>query len=219
MFNIAIDGPAGSGKSTIARLVAKKINFLYVNTGLLFRSMAYLFNELNIDISNEKEIKEALSKGLIQPVDNETTIVNNKKVSEELRTEEISSLTSKIATNSVVREYALKIERDLAKNFNVVMDGRDIGTVVLKDAKLKIFMWASPEIRAKRRLSDISKLGFDTSYDEILSEIKKRDELDSTRKIAPLIQAEDAIRIDNTNGTIEDAVNKIVSLYKERSHE
>ncbi len=210
--NIAIDGPAGSGKSTIAKLVAEKIGYTYISTGLMYRAIALNAKTLNIDLNQEELVIKTLKPGMIKLLPNDVVELNGVKLSEQLRSDEISNGASKEATYEKVREYAVKEQQDMAKTKGFVMDGRDITTVVLPDAEVKIFMWATPEERAKRRVEQNVELGFSVDYEKILKEINDRDYQDSNRIIGPLIQVPDAVKIDTTTMSIEDVVKQIIEL-------
>lgn len=215
-INIAIDGPAGSGKSTVARLIANKLNYLYINTGLIFRAIALNMLNKKIQINDHKKIKSMLKKDSIELLPNEEIKLNDINVSKDVRKDLVSSFASNVATIPFIRKYALKYQRKFAKNKGIVMDGRDIGTIVLPKAELKIFMWALPEIRAKRRQEQNIKLGFNTNYDQILEEIKRRDKNDTERKIAPLRLAKNSIKIDTTNKNIDDVIFKVLQLVNDK---
>lgn len=210
MFKIAIDGPAGSGKSTIAKEVAKQLGFNYLSTGKFYRAYAYIMNMHQYSI---EQLIDQLS-GFQIVVKNETVLINGVDVSNQLNNETIGNLASKVAVNPTIRNLAVQAQRAIGKTTNIVMDGRDIGTVVLPDAQLKIFLYASPQVRAERR---IKELNLDLkNLQQIQNEIQERDARDSSRKIAPLIQAKDAIFIDSSYLSISTIVNQIISLYKER---
>ncbi len=210
--NIAIDGPAGSGKSTIAKLVAEQIGYTYISTGLMYRAIALNAKTLNIDLNKEELVIKTLKPGMIKLLPNDVVDLNGVKLSEQLRSDEISNGASKVATYEKVREYAVKEQQDMAKTKGFVMDGRDITSVVLPDAEVKIFMWATPEERAKRRVEQNVDLGFSVDYEKILKEINDRDYQDSNRIIGPLIQVPDAVKIDTTTMSIEDVVKQIIEL-------
>ena len=215
-INIAIDGPAGSGKSTVAKLIAKELKYLYINTGLIFRVIALNILNKGIDIKDYRSIKAILKNDSIELFPNEKISLNGLDVSKEVRSDEVSSLASNVAMIPFVRKFALKYQRQFAKNKGIVMDGRDIGTIVLPNAELKIFMWALPEIRAKRRVEQNSTLGFSTNFNKILEEIKRRDKNDIQRKIAPLKEAKDSIRIDTTQKAIDDVVEEVLNLANQK---
>lgn len=219
MISVAIDGPAGSGKSTISKIVSKKLGFIHLDTGALYRAIAYFVEKNNIDFESESNIKKYL-KDIdlkITRVGSEQKIILDEKILEdELRGLNVTKIASKIAAYQSVRDYLLNFQRDFAKSQNVVMDGRDIGTVVLPNANVKIFITASPEVRAKRRLEQIVKSGKNPDYQEILSSIKKRDYEDTNRKIAPLKQANDAVLVDNSDMSLAQTVGAILNIISEK---
>lgn len=217
-FNIAIDGPAGSGKSTIAKILAEKLNILYIDTGAMFRTIALKLLKDNIDIKNEDEIKNTLNNISID-IEKDKIYLNGENVSKEIRENKISIYTSEISKIKIIRDFLLKVQRDMAKNNSVVMDGRDIGTIVLPNADIKIYMDSNLDIRAKRRYKQLIAEGNTEVNLEILkSDLEKRDKADMNRKIAPLKIAEDAIVIDNSNMTIEESVNKIIKIVEEKNY-
>lgn len=214
-MNIAIDGPAGAGKSTIAKLVADKKGFIYVDTGAMYRSIALYIIENDIDSDNEDAIKAACDNIdiNIKYVDRVQHIyLNGEDVSTAIRREEVGNMASKVATKKVVREKLLNLQRELAASNDVIMDGRDIGTFVLPNAELKIYLTASVYTRAKRRFDQLVEKGETPDLGKIEEDIEKRDYQDMHRDIAPLKQAEDAILIDTSDMTIEEVVDKIISL-------
>ncbi|MCX7653114.1 MAG: (d)CMP kinase [Fervidobacterium sp.] len=211
---IAIDGPAGSGKTTVAKLIAQKLNIDYLDTGAMYRIIGLYLHNLGVD-PKESNLDEFL-KDLIIDYSNGTFYLNGKKIEEEIRTPEAGMYASMYAANPQVRKHLTKMQQEICKNKSIVAEGRDIGTVVMPDARVKIFLVASPEIRAQRRYKELKEKGIDVSYDELLTQIKKRDENDSTREVAPLIKPHDAIEIDTSNLTIEQVVEKILQIVKER---
>lgn len=217
MTAVAIDGPAGAGKSTIAKIAAKEMNFIYVDTGALYRAIALSIIRKKLDLSDTDAIVELL-KNLdisIKFINGEQRVfIKDEDVSECIRTEEISSNASKVAVMPFVREYLLELQRDFARENNVIMDGRDIGTVVLPNADLKIFLTASAEVRAKRRVEQLAEKGQFEDYNAVLENIKQRDYNDSNRKTAPLIPAKDAVIIDTSNDTLEQSVNRLLNLIR-----
>ncbi|MBQ4232900.1 MAG: (d)CMP kinase [Lachnospiraceae bacterium] len=220
MFNIAIDGPAGAGKSTIAKEIAKKINFVYVDTGAMFRSMAlYLLNN-NIDPENEELVSKSCPDMdiTITYVDGEQQVIlNGENVSGKIRTEEVGKTASTIAKYGAVRTKLLELQRALASKEQVIMDGRDIGTAVLPNAELKVYLTASSDERARRRVKQLEENGMAADFEEIKADIIKRDEQDMNREIAPLKQADDAILVDSSDMSVEEVIDHIVSLYQERA--
>lgn len=218
MFNIAIDGPAGAGKSSIAKAVSKKLGIIYLDTGALYRALGYYFLKKNISVENSLEIENIINECEIKLLyDNSRgykIFVNGKRVDEFIRNNKISMAASIISKNVVVRKFLLKIQRDFAKKSSVVMDGRDIGTVVLPDADLKIFLTASLEVRAKRRFEQLLRNGYNVKLEKVLNDIKKRDLNDTKRKISPLKVADDAVVIDSSNLSLNESVEKVISLVE-----
>ncbi len=217
MIAVAIDGPAGAGKSTIAKILAKKVNFIYIDTGALYRTitLSVLRNKISVDdIESIGGILKNLKISLKFINGEQRVFIDNEDVSDFIRTEEISLNTSKIASIPIVREYLLNFQRDFAQKNNVIMDGRDIGTVVLPNAQLKIFLTASPEIRAERRFNQLAESGQNEKYEDILQKVKQRDYEDSHRKIAPLVPAKDAVILDTSNDTLEQSVERLAELIK-----
>lgn len=219
MIAVAIDGPAGAGKSTIARAVADELGFIYVDTGALYRTIGLSCVENNIDISDTDAVVSVLPQIDIRIVflnGEQRVLLNDKDVSEKIRTEQISMAASTVSAIPKVREFLLDLQRSFAKTDNVIMDGRDIGTVVLPNAQVKIFLTASPEKRAERRMNQLAEKGIDAEYDDILSDIIKRDYNDSHRKTAPLKPAENSVIIDTTTLTLEQSIKKIADTVKEK---
>lgn len=214
-FIMAIDGPAGSGKSTIAKILAEKNNLTYLDTGAMYRMVALYFFENNVDLDNDLEVKLNL-KQIQMDIEKDRFILNGKDVSKEIRTPRVSGLVSFVARIKVVREKLVELQREISKGKNVVLDGRDIGTVVFPDASLKIFLVASPEERAKRRMKEYEEKGVEENFEAVLANIKERDMIDSTRKESPLKKAEDAVEIDTSFMTIEEVTNEISRLVKEK---
>lgn len=215
MYNIAIDGPSGAGKSTIARELSKRLNFIYVDTGAMYRAIALYFLVKNIDISDEKLVSLYLNKIEIDiKYENKIQIVllNGEDVSGKIRTEQIGKMASAISIFAAVRQKLLALQRNLARKNNVVMDGRDIASYVLPNADLKIYLTASTEERASRRYLELKEKGIEVSLDEVKKDIETRDYRDMHRDIAPLKQVEDAILIDSSKLGIEEVVEKIMNL-------
>lgn len=214
-MNIAIDGPAGAGKSSIAKLVAKKLNYVYVDTGAMFRTMAYYFLMNGMDPQNEEQVNEHCDDMdiKIQYKDGEQHIfLNQQDVSKEIRQEKVGNNASIVAKYPKVREKLLELQRNLAASTDVIMDGRDIGTVVLPDAPCKIFLTASSHVRAERRYRELTEKGIECDLKQIEQDIIQRDEQDMNRSVAPLRQAEDAIYLDSSDLTIEEVVFRIIEL-------
>ena len=219
MYSIAIDGPAGAGKSTIAKALSKKLGFVYIDTGAMYRAVALFFLEKGIKESDDERIDKLLADLdiSIKYADGEQRVfLNGTDVSSKLRLEEIGKLASKFSAVKTVREKLVALQRKLAKMENVVMDGRDIGTVVLPNADLKIYLSASSKVRAKRRYLELLEKGHtDLDINEIEDEIIKRDEADMNREISPLKQADDAYYLDTSDMTLEEVVSKILDMVKE----
>ena len=219
MKNIAIDGPAGAGKSTLAVNLARALGYCYVDTGAIYRTIAWHFSMCGIGPRDKDNIHRFLGDALIEVhyVDGaQRMLLNGRDVTDELRTPELSAFASAVSANGEVRSYLLQMQRALARRHNCVMDGRDIGTVVLPRADLKLFVTASPEVRARRRLAELQARGQQAALGQVLADIRARDEADSTRKIAPLRQAEDAILLDTSDMDAEGCLQAALALARER---
>ena len=219
-FNVAIDGPAGAGKSTIAKKVSKELGFIYVDTGAMYRTIALYLLRNDIDCENEKQLEEALShlEVAISYADGEQQVLlNGENVTGYIRTEEVGQMASRSSAKPVVRAKLLELQRSLAAANDILMDGRDIGTQILPDAQLKIYLTASTGARAKRRYLELREKGEEYSLEEIEREIEERDYRDMHRGTAPLRRAEDAVLVDSSDMTIQEVVDRIVGLVKERS--
>lgn len=217
--SVAIDGPVGAGKSSIARTAAQRLGFIYADTGALYRSVGLFCHRNGVDMTDPAAIAGTLGsiKLEIRLVDGVQHIfLNGEDVSEEIRLPEISMAASAVSAVPEVRASLLDTQRDIARKNNVIMDGRDIGTVVLPDAQVKIFLTASPEIRAKRRYDELRAKGSDVSFDEVLSDLNRRDYNDSHRAAAPLKQADDAVLADTSELDFEQSVELVCSLIKEK---
>ncbi|TCW55669.1 cytidylate kinase [Bacillus thuringiensis] len=214
-ISIAIDGPAAAGKSTVAKVVAKKLSYVYIDTGAMYRTITYAALEQEVDIENEEKLMEVVKNVNIEFQQGENTqlvFLNGQDVSEVIRTPEVTNRVSIVAKHRLVREEMVRRQQELAEKGGVVMDGRDIGTHVLPDAEVKIFMLASVEERAERRhLENINK-GFDSNLEQLKKEIAQRDKLDSEREVSPLKKADDALELDTTSLSIEEVVQKIMSI-------
>ena len=212
-YSIAIDGPAGAGKSTIAKRLAKELGYYYVDTGAIYRTVAYFLDLLGIspkDVDNVNRYIDELTIGIEYDEDGlQHMIMNGMDVTGEIRTQDISQKASLVSAHAVVREVLLDMQRDVAKAHNVIMDGRDIGTVVLPRADVKIFLTASAEVRAKRRTEELVAKGQKANYDQILREIQQRDYQDTHREIAPLKMARDSIKVDTSDMDIDQVVAAI----------
>jgi CMP/dCMP kinase len=216
-FNLAIDGPAGAGKSTIAKRIAKEMGFIYVDTGAMYRAMALYFLRNNIDAADNGKIEEACKTVdvTIEYKDGEQLVIlNGENVNGLIRTEEVGKMASTSSVNKTVRLKLVELQQNLARKENVVMDGRDIGTYVLPNADLKIYLTASSKERARRRWAELKEKGQDTDINEIEKDIIDRDHRDMTREFAPLKQAEDAIYLDTSDMTIDEVVQKIIQLVQ-----
>ncbi len=218
-MNIAIDGPAGAGKSTIARLAAKELGFVYVDTGAMYRAIALYLLDNKTDIYNEEELKRALSHiniNIVYENNVQHVFLDLVDVSEEIRSEKVGNMASTSSALAPVREKLLDLQRDIAAKNDVIMDGRDIGTNILPNAELKIYLTASVDVRAKRRFDELKLKGENPDLEDIKKGIENRDYQDMNRDIAPLKQAEDAVLIDSSDMTIAEVVDKIIDLTKEK---
>lgn len=217
---IAIDGPAGAGKSTIARLAAKELGYIYVDTGALYRTIGLAAFRRDLTAEDRDEIIAMLPEIKVELAFNERqeqiVLLDGEDVSGLIRTPEISMMASAVSAIPEVRAYLLDLQRDMAHTNNVIMDGRDIGTVVLPDAKIKIFLSASPECRARRRYDELIEKGMDVKYEDILSDVIARDYADSHREIAPLKPADDAISVDTSGEDLETSVNKLLQIMRDK---
>ncbi len=214
---IAIDGPAGAGKSTLSRALAQKLGYIYVDTGALYRAVALSLLRGGINFEDSAAVKAHL-KGcklsITRKMGEQHVILNGEDVSNDIRTPEISMKASACSALPEVREFLLDLQRSMAKEFSVVMDGRDIGTVVLPDAELKIFLTAKPEARAQRRYDELCEKGENVTYEQVLEDMIQRDYNDTHRKISPLTQAQDAILVDTTTCTLEESLEKLYTVVK-----
>ena len=216
-YQIAIDGPAGAGKSTIAKKVAKNKGFIYVDTGAMYRAMAYFMLKNDVDVNDENMVASKCKEAniLIKYENNEQVVLlNGENVNQFLRTEEVGNIASVTSKNPDVRKRLTQLQIELANTNSVVMDGRDIGTCVLPDADVKVYLTASSYVRAKRRYDELIAKGENADIKKIEADIIKRDEQDMNREISPLKQAEDAVYLDSSDMTIEEVVNKIMDLCK-----
>ena len=217
--NIAIDGPAGAGKSTIAKKVAKELSFIYVDTGAMYRAMAYYLLSQGIKGDEQEAIAEKCQGAdiSIEYKDGEQIVIlNGENVNGVIRTEEVGNMASVSSANPKVREHLLKLQRTLAASNDVVMDGRDIGTTILPDAEVKIYLTASPETRAKRRALEYEQNGIACDINQICQDIVARDLRDMNREISPLKQAEDAVLVDSSEMGIDEVVNAILHVYRQK---
>lgn len=216
-YSVAIDGPAGAGKSTIAKRVAKEKDFIYIDTGAMFRAMAIHFLRCGIAADDHEKISEAVKdvNVTISYVDGEQQVfLNGENVTGQLRTEAVGNMASASSVNGDVRAKLLELQRKLAASANVVMDGRDIGTVVLPNADVKVYLTASVDVRAQRRYKELIEKGQSADIEQIKKDIEERDYRDMNREIAPLRQAEDAVLVDSSDLTIEESAAAILNLIK-----
>lgn len=222
MTSIAIDGPAGAGKSTIARIVAGKLSYIYVDTGAMYRAMALYLHRRGIPAEDAEAIAAACdgAKITIEYRDGEQIVLlNGENVNPFLRTQEVSAMASRSSAVPQVRTRLVQLQQELARTQNVVMDGRDIGTVVLPDAQVKIYLTASVEVRAKRRFLELQEKGEDPVLSEIAAEISERDYRDMHREVSPLKQAEDAVLVDTSDMTIDEVAARILAIAGEKLQE
>lgn len=213
VYRIAIDGPSGAGKSTIAKLVAARLGIDYIDTGAMYRAIGYKMKMNNIAADEEQKLKEMLDDTDIDFVDGDI-ILDGAVVNDKIRTSEISHMASICSAVPEVREKLVEIQRSMGRRKSVIMDGRDIGTNVLKDAEYKFFLTASDKERADRRYKELLEKGEDISYDEVLNDIRTRDHNDMTRKLNPLAKAEDAVEIDSTGLNIDQVTEKILNAVR-----
>ncbi len=219
MYNIAIDGPAGAGKSTIAKRLSKELGFVYVDTGAMYRALALYFIRAGIDAKEEEKICAALDRLQVDIAygdEGQIVLLNGEDVSAQIRGEAVGGVASAISVYKPVREKLLGLQRELAARNDVVMDGRDIGSFVLPHADLKIYLSASPEVRARRRVLEMREKGMELDFDHTRKEIEERDTRDMQREVAPLIKAEDAVFIDSSEMNIDAVVERIKSLLGKR---
>ena len=217
---IALDGPAGAGKSSIAKRVAKALDCIYVDTGALYRTIGLSATRNSVAPEDENAVKNLLSKITVDLTFNEKgeqiVLLDNEDVSGLIRTPEASMMASKISAVPIVRAYLLDLQRNMAKTHDVIMDGRDIGTTILPNAEVKIYLTASADTRAKRRALEYEQKGESFDLDQIRKDIIERDERDMNREISPLKQADDAVLVDSSEMEIDDVVNAILNVYKEK---
>lgn len=216
-ISIAIDGPAGAGKSTIAKIVAKRLSFIYIDTGAMYRAVTYYALKKDFNPLNEKLLSSKLDKIHITLNSEDRVFLNGTDVSKEIRSPEVTKLTSPVSAFPEVREHLVKIQREMASKDSVVMDGRDIGTNVLPRAEVKIFMVASPECRAMRRYKELKEKGENPSLGKILMDIQERDYRDSHRKLNPMVKAHDAVELDTSSLDIDEVVKAVLKIVKEKT--
>lgn len=219
--SIAIDGPAGAGKSTIARRLAQELGYHYVDTGAIYRTVAYYYSIIGIHPKDADGVNKYIDEITVEIEYDEEgrqhMILNTLDVTDDIRTPEISQAASLVSAHAVVREMLLDMQRDLAKKYNVVMDGRDIGTVVLPKATVKIFLTASPEVRAKRRCAEQEAKGIHSKFEQVLKEINQRDYQDTHREIAPLKMARDSVKLDTSDMNIDEVVAAMKKIIEEKT--
>lgn len=218
-INIAIDGPAGAGKSTIAKAAAKALGFIYVDTGALYRAVAYFMLSRRIDVNKEDKVASYLCDVVpeLKYIDGvQHVFLNGEDVSDKIRTPEVSMGASAVSAIPRVRDFLFDLQKKIAAENNVVMDGRDIGTVVLPNADVKIYLTASAEERARRRHKELTEKGENVSFEEVLADVNKRDYNDTHREVAPLKQAEDAILCDTTNVDLQGAIDMLINIINEK---
>ena len=219
MINVAIGGPAGAGKSTISRKAAETLGYIYIDTGALYRTVGLAALRKGIDIDNPEDIVTVLTEDLtveLKFIDGaQRMFLNKEDVSDFIRTPEASMAASRVSAVPEVRKFLFDLQKKMARENNCIMDGRDIGTVVLPDAKVKIFLTASPEARAERRYKELVEKGMDVKIEDVLADINERDYNDSHRAIAPLKQADDAILCDTSELTLEDSISLIINTIKD----
>ena len=219
MFAVAIDGPAGAGKSSVAKAAAQELGFIYVDTGAIYRTIALYVLRQGVDPHQASAVEALLPQvqvSLEYTQQGQKMLLNGEDVTALIRTPEVSMATSACSAIPAVRAYLLQLQRDLAEKNNVLMDGRDIGTVVLPQAQLKVFLTASPQERARRRVAQLAEAGQQADYEAILRDIQQRDYQDSHRETAPLRPAEDAVLLDNSDFTFQQSVERLVGLVRER---
>ena len=217
-IRVAIDGPAGAGKSTAAKLLAERLGYRYIDTGAMYRALALLALEHDVDWEDEDGLVALLDRHKIEQ-NGRITRIDGRDVSTEIRTNRVSRAVSVVCRHPKVRKRLVALQRELAKGGGVVMDGRDIGTVVMPDAELKIFLTASLEVRAKRRMKDLERMGKPLPFEEVMANIRHRDKLDSTRKVAPLRKAPDAVVIDNSDLPIEEEIDILENMVRQKERE
>jgi cytidylate kinase len=219
-YSIAIDGPAGAGKSTIARRLAKELGYHYVDTGEIYRTVAYFMDLLGVSPKDVDGVERYIDELTVEIEYNQKgeqrMLMNGMDVTDDIRSQDISQKASLVSAHAVVRDVLLDMQRDVAKKHNVIMDGRDIGTVVLPRAKVKIFLTASVEVRAKRRYDELVAKGTKADLNKIQEEIRQRDHQDISRPIAPLKQAKDAVLVDTSNMTIDEVITTLQRIIKEK---
>lgn len=218
-FIVAVDGTAGSGKGSITKIVAERLNLITIDTGAMYRCVTLAMLEQNVGIEETEKIENILKNIKIEFVEdeqNKKVLLNGKDVTLKIRSKEVNEFVSPVSTIRVVREYLANMQREMAKSIDVIMEGRDIGTNVFPNADVKIYLDATPEERARRRFKQNEENGLKIPYDEILKNVKERDYIDSHREIAPLSKAPDAVYIDSTGMTIEEEAETVMKIIKEK---
>lgn len=218
-ISVAIDGPSAAGKSTIAKMVAKKENFIYIDTGAMYRCVAYYCLTQKIDLNDEKAVEQAIEHIQIRLTSDNKVYLNDEDVSNQIRQDQVSLGASSVSKYQAVRSFLVDEQRKMAKAGNVILDGRDIGTVVLPNADLKIYQIASVETRAKRRYLENLERGLDADLETIKKEIEERDYQDTHREISPLKKAEDAVELDTSSLTLEEVVEQVLTLIQKAKEE
>lgn len=218
-ISVAIDGPSAAGKSTIAKMVAKKENFIYIDTGAMYRCVAYYCLTQKIDLNDEKAVEQAIEHIQIRLTPDNKVYLNDEDVSNQIRQDQVSLGASCVSKYQAVRSFLVDEQRKMAKSGNVILDGRDIGTVVLPNADLKIYQIASVETRAKRRYLENLERGLDANLETIKKEIEERDYQDTHREISPLKKADDAIELDTSSLTLEEVVEQVLTLIQKAKEE
>ena len=219
MIRIAIDGPSGAGKSTIAKGVAKQLGIIYVDTGALYRTVGYYVRQKNVDPKNAEAVAVLLPDISVEvKYENgaQHVYLNGEDLGDRIRTPEMSMYASAVSAIPKVREFLLNTQKDIARKNSVIMDGRDIGTVILPDADVKIFMFASNEARAKRRYRELTAKGVEVRYEDVLSEMIERDNNDKNRDVAPAVPAADAIMLDNSDMSVDENIDAVLNIIKEK---
>lgn len=219
MFQIAIDGPSGAGKSTLAKRLAAQLGFIYVDTGALYRSIGLYMETNGIDPKNSEAVVAALPSielSLEYHDGSQVVLLNGENVGDRIRTPQISMYASAVSAIPAVRTFLLDTQRNIAAKNNVIMDGRDIGTVILPNADVKIFLISSFETRARRRVKELLEKGMEASYEEVLADMIERDKNDSSRAVAPLVPAEDAVHLDNSDLTLEGTVDAALAIIRQK---
>ncbi|MBK2404387.1 (d)CMP kinase [Erysipelothrix sp. strain 2 (EsS2-7-Brazil)] len=217
MFNIAIDGPSASGKSTIAKQLAKKLGFVHIDTGAMYRAVALICLNQDIDLNDEKACFNIVKDLVIELPEENMILVNGEDVSLLIRNDRVSKAASQVSKHKLVRDVLVSIQRDIASKKGFVLDGRDITSVVLPDAEVKIFQTADAGVRARRRFNELVKNGIETTYEAVHADLLERDARDMNRQESPLIKVEDAIEINTTSMSIEDVVSQIINIIESRN--